>query len=71
MYKMDVVFNKDHELSILQIAGENIVHYYYKGIQKHCKFPHFLCIVIIEGRLICSVFWIIQYQNLFSKLGTK
>ena len=24
MYKMDVVFNKDHEFSILQIAGENI-----------------------------------------------
>ena len=28
MYKVDVFFNKDHKLSILQIAGEKIIQLY-------------------------------------------
>ena len=52
--------DKDHELSILQIVGENILHSCYHGIQNHCNFTHSLYMVIIKGRLICSVYWIIQ-----------
>ena len=51
MYKMDVVFNKDHKLSILQISGEKIIHSHYQGIQRHCNFFHGLCSVIMESRL--------------------
>ena len=56
-YETDVVFNKDHELSILQIASEHIVHSCYQGIQKQCNFPH---IVLIESTLICSGYRITQ-----------
>ena len=51
MYKMDVVFNKDHKLSILQIAGEKIIHSHYQGIQRHCNFFRGLCSIIMERRL--------------------
>ena len=51
MYKMDVVFNKDHKLSILQIAGEKIMHSHYQGIQRHCNFFHGLCSIVMESRL--------------------
>ena len=34
MYNMDVVLNKSHKLSILQIAGENIIHSHYQGVQR-------------------------------------
>ena len=51
MYKMDVVFNKDRKLSILQIAGEKNVHSHYQGIQRHCNFFNGLCSIIMESRL--------------------
>ena len=59
--KMDVVFKKYHKLSILQIAGENILHSHYQVIQRHCNFSHDLYTIIMESRLnnISSVYWII------------
>ena len=58
MFKMNVVFKKDHKLSILQIAGEDIIHSHYQGIQRHCNFFHGLCCIIKETRLnnFCFVY---------------
>ena len=65
MYKMDVVFNKDHKLSILQIAVKNIIHSQYQGKQRHCNFFHGLYSIILEVDSIIFVLCTGSYSNIF------
>ena len=70
---MDVVFSKDHKLSILQIAVESIIHSYYQGIQRHCNFFHGLYSIIMRVDSIIFGLCTGSYSNIFyfSNLGTK